>query len=90
MSLRAAATTAKAVSAITWCVESTGRLIGKGGRAFYTAVKHKKYYSISVIEESTGAVTDEKTKQTIDDIKSILSSLEHFKGIKLVITSENA
>ena len=90
MNLRTAATTAKAVSAITWCVESTGKLIGKGSRAFISAVKHQKYYEISVVEESTGTITDEKTRQTADDVKSILESLEHFKGIKLMIRSENA
>tara|TARA_B110000467_G_C18338984_1_gene501393 strand:+ start:734 stop:1003 length:270 start_codon:yes stop_codon:yes gene_type:complete len=89
MSLRAAATTAKAVSAITWAVESTGRLVGKGGRAFYTAVKHKDYYHVSIMEPSSGEVIDQKEMQTMDDVKGILNSLKHFKGMQLIIKQDS-
>lgn len=89
MSLRSAATTAKAVSAITWAVESTGRLLGKGGRAFYRAIKHRQYYTVEVLMESSGEISDTRIKQTKEDIKSLLNSLEHFKGIKLIVRAEN-
>jgi len=88
MNLKAAATTAKAVSAITWAVESTGKLVGKGGRAFYTAIKHKDYYHVSILEPTSGEVMEQKEMQTVDDIKGILSSLSHFKGMQILIRAE--
>ena len=89
MSLRSAATTAKAVSAITWAVESTGRLLGKGGRAFYKAMKQRQYYTVEVLMEGSGEITDTRMKQTKEDIKCLLDSLEHFKGVRLIVRSES-
>ncbi len=85
MNLNTTARKARAISAITWAVESTGRLFGKGGRAFYHAIKHRDYYNIDVMID--GAIVDTKKDQTKDNIKSLLSSLDNFNHIQLVISS---
>jgi hypothetical protein len=89
MSLRSAAVTAKAISAITFAVESTGRILGKGGRTFYRALRQQQYYTIDVVMESSGEITDSRSNQTTEDIKSFLNSLEHFKGVQLLIKKQD-
>ena len=85
MNLNTTARKAKAFTAITWAIESTSRLLGKGGRAFYHAIKHREYYNIDVMID--GAIVDTKERQTKDNIKSLLSALDNFNHIQLVISS---
>ena len=80
--------TAKAISTVTYAIESTGRLIGKGSKAFVNAVRNKPKFSVEIVLDQ-GVVLETKQHQTKDDIKSLLNTIEQFKDIKLIIQRES-
>ena len=83
MSIGRTTAVAKAVSAVSWAVESTARLASRGAKGIIGAIKDRKYYDVDIVVD--GVVSTEKTKVTPDEISNMLKAIDYIPSAQIII-----